>query len=218
MPIWKLLCYLGFILEPFISSRKVFFIFSSPDPGLDIRKGNKGFIQIWFGNLHLKWIQIVAADFREAGAEGVAEGMRLPPKAANFTACPAWESTKRWTMRSGSLGGKPQSSFSPPLSLLPSLPNDAMARYSCPRDIIPVQSGLSNKESTISHTREVRGSAGWELVCSKSRPCHQGPKFFPTLCSFVFNEGFMLLLEARWRKQVQVHIYTQPCCQEEEME
>lgn len=68
MPFGKLLCNLDFNIERPVSSRKVFSFFSSPDPGLDIRKRNKGFIQIWLGNLHLKPSQVVAAGFKEVVA------------------------------------------------------------------------------------------------------------------------------------------------------
>lgn len=80
-------------------------------------------------------MHILAADFREAGVEGDTEAMQPPLNTADLTAWPTGESMKRWTKRSGFLGGKSQSSFSPPQKRFPSLTNYSMARYSCPREL-----------------------------------------------------------------------------------
>lgn len=75
----KALRLFGFQFRAIHFLQKDFFFFSSPDPRLDIGKENKGFIQIWLGNLHLKLMKIAAADFREAAAEGAAEAKQVFP-------------------------------------------------------------------------------------------------------------------------------------------
>lgn len=150
-------------------------------------------------------MQILAADFREAGAQG-GEPLKLcdlPQSSGPHSLANAREHEE---VESVSLGKKPQSSFSPLPSLFPSLPNDAMARYSCPRDIAPTQTGLSNRVCDITY-EESRRECRLRLVSSEAWSCHQGPRFFPTLCSAVSNGSFMLLLGARWQQQVQGHTH-----------
>lgn len=45
-------------------------------------------------------------------------------------------------------------------------------------------------------------------MSSTAWPCHEGPRFFPTLYSAIFNSGFMSKTGARWQQQVQGHTHT----------
>ena len=157
------------------------------------------------GNLHLRLLQILAVDFREAGAQGPLKLWGLCPK--------QWSSQvgqHKRTWRGGIWFFRRKATVQ---VLSPSEPFSTFTKWCHGKILLPQAYHPNSNWPKQERVCGITDKESWRecslgLVSSEVPSCHQGPRFFPTLCSAVFNGGFMLLLGAKWQQQTQGHNHT----------